>query len=76
MREQALQLSEHRFATSAALRSAALAKAVDPAVRVRFQAAFTLGAISDPNAVAALATILVHDGADPWVQTAALSSAA
>jgi putative heme-binding domain-containing protein len=40
------------------------------------QLAFTLGEITDPRAVDALATIAVHDAADPWIRTAVLSSAA
>ena len=48
--------------------------AVDPAPIVRYQAAFSLGSVND--GLDSLAKILVHDGGDPWVQSAALSSAA
>ncbi len=74
--EQALQLSEHHLTDTATLRAAVLAKADDPNPRVRFQLALTLGALDGPEATAALARLLRRDGADSWVQTAALSSAA
>lgn len=76
VREQALQLSEARVANSPSLRSAVLAAGGDESPRVRFQAALSIGALTGSDAVAALAKILVRDGADPWVQTAALSSVA
>jgi putative membrane-bound dehydrogenase-like protein len=76
VREQALRLSEGHLSGSPALRQAVLARADDPAPRVRFQLALTLGALDGPDATAALARLLARDGADPWVQTAALSSAA
>jgi putative heme-binding domain-containing protein len=48
----------------------------DPDARVRFQLAFTLGEISDPRSLDALATIAKHDAAEPWIRTAVLSSVA
>jgi putative membrane-bound dehydrogenase-like protein len=76
VREQALRLSETFLPDPLALRVGVLAAADDPAPRVRFQAALTLGALDGPEAAAALARLLARDGTDPWVQTAALSSAA
>ncbi|HET6883411.1 MAG TPA: PVC-type heme-binding CxxCH protein [Pirellulales bacterium] len=75
VREQALRLAEPRLAGSQRLRAAAAALADDEASRVRFQLAFTLGETDGPDAVAALANIARRDAADPWVQTAVLSSA-
>jgi putative membrane-bound dehydrogenase-like protein len=50
--------------------------ASDPDVRVRFQVAFTLGAMGGRLAAQGLAEIARHDSGDPWVRTAVLSSAA
>ncbi len=47
----------------------------DPAVRVRFQAALTLGALGDAG-LEALAEITRQDAENPWVRTAVLSSVA
>jgi putative membrane-bound dehydrogenase-like protein len=48
----------------------------DSDAAVRFQLAFTLGEITDPRAIEALATIARRDGSDPWTRTAVLSSVA
>jgi putative membrane-bound dehydrogenase-like protein len=74
IRIQGLRLSEEHVAKSAALRTGVLALADDPAPEVRFQAAFTLGEIEDPAAVAALGRIARQDVSDPWTQIAVLSS--
>jgi putative membrane-bound dehydrogenase-like protein len=76
VREQALQLAEPRLNDSASLRDAMTAAVDDPSPQVQFQAALSLGALDDPAAVMALDKLLDRDGADQWVQTAALSSAA
>jgi putative heme-binding domain-containing protein len=76
VREHAVRLSESRLAKSAALADKVLALAADPELRVRFQTAFTLGEISDPRAVAALAAIAARDVKEPWIRTAVLSSCA
>jgi putative membrane-bound dehydrogenase-like protein len=75
VREQALRLCDERLGRSASLREAVTALAGDPAARVRFQLAFTLGAADTPQTAAALAKIAHRDVADPWTQTAVLSSA-
>jgi putative heme-binding domain-containing protein len=74
VREQALRLAEDRLAASAGLRKAVAALADDPSPRVRFQLAFTLGESDAPELVAALARVARQDLADPWTQTAVLSS--
>jgi putative heme-binding domain-containing protein len=58
------------------LRKRVVAIAADPAIRVRFQVAFTLGEIAetDPTAVRALAALVRRDVGDSWVRTAVLSS--
>ena len=51
-----------------------LEAADDPAPRVRFQAAFTLGQLNGPDALAALSQIARHDAADFWIRSAILTS--
>jgi putative membrane-bound dehydrogenase-like protein len=76
VREQALRLSERWLATNAAVQQAVAAMAEDPAPRVRFQAAFSLGAGTvSAESSAALARIALKSLDDPWIQTAVLSSA-
>jgi putative membrane-bound dehydrogenase-like protein len=74
--EQAVRLAESRLASAAAVREAVARLADDPSPRVRFQVACSAGAADAPELTAALARVLLQDGADPWTQTAALSSAA
>jgi putative membrane-bound dehydrogenase-like protein len=74
VREQALRLAEPRLAASGLLRRAVVALADDADARVRFQLAFTLGEHAWPEGVAALAKLARKDAADPWAQTAILSS--
>jgi putative membrane-bound dehydrogenase-like protein len=76
VREQALRLADRRLAGSERLRAAVAGLADDPSAQVRFQLAFTLGQAESPELVAALAAIARRDVADPWTQTAVLSSAA
>lgn len=75
VREHAVRLAESRQVQAPELLEAVLKLASDPAVRVRFQVAFSLGETSDPRAVAALAAIARQDAADEWVRAAVLSSA-
>lgn len=74
-REQALRLAEELFASSAELRLEAARLIYDPDPRVRLQAALSAGALDPKTAAGLLATILMRDGRDPWIQAAALSSA-
>src|SRR6185436_9462437 len=48
----------------------------DPDLRVRYQAAFSLGAANDAARAKALPALLRRDGADRWVRLAVLTSAA
>jgi len=76
VREQALVLAEPHLKTSAALQAAALRLTRDPGPRVRFQLAFALGEFPPGGEAAkALAELARRDGANPWMQTAILTSA-
>ena len=72
-REHALRLAES-FADQADVRDAVLPLADDADLRVRYQAAFTLGAFAGESVTRALSKLAVRDGADPWMQLAILSS--
>ncbi|MFV1994270.1 MAG: PVC-type heme-binding CxxCH protein, partial [Verrucomicrobiales bacterium] len=74
VREHALRLAEPRLEKNKQVRAQAIALAQDDNMRVRFQAAFTLGETTDPRAAAALTGIARRDGADYWMRTAVLSS--
>ena len=75
MREQALLLAEPRLnANLRIIRSQHSLLAEDPNPRVRFQCALTLGQVDDPTIVPALATIMKHNFADRWTQTAVLTA--
>ena len=76
VREQAVRLSEGRTQKDSNLLRAVLATAKDADPTVRFQAAFSLGEVADPGAIAALAEIATRDAKDPWTRTAVLSSVA
>jgi putative membrane-bound dehydrogenase-like protein len=73
--EQCVRLAEARLKSSAALRRAVAALADDPSPRVRFQVALSAGEADAPELAEALAKIARRDRADPWIQTAVLSSA-
>src|SRR5439155_2218846 len=76
VREQALRLSEPFLAANDSLGLTVLTKVNDASPRVRFQAAFTIGGLDSASAAVGLSRALRRDGADPWMQSAALSSAA
>jgi hypothetical protein len=74
VREHAVRLAEG-FVDDATLRAAVLARATDPAPRVRYQLAFTLGALPFDDAVlSAMQALLTHHANDVWMRTAALTS--
>ncbi len=75
VREHALRLAEPRLDKNAPIREKAIGLADDASIRVRFQAAFSLGETTDPRAAVALARIARRDAGDVWMRTAILSSA-
>ena len=74
VREHAVLLAEPRLASDAELLSAVLSLASDDDMRVRFQAALSLGEVDDPRAAAALGGILRRDLADRWMRAAVMSA--
>jgi putative membrane-bound dehydrogenase-like protein len=74
VREQSARLSEGLVAERPGVAEALLALANDPDTMVRFQAALSLGALADPRAIPALATIAVKDADSRWTRAAVLSA--
>jgi putative membrane-bound dehydrogenase-like protein len=78
VREHAVRLSERLVgrdgSVDAALRTQLLAMTDDSDARVRYQLAFSLGALHGHDRVAALAKLLAREGGNPWMQVAVLSS--
>ncbi len=83
VREHAVRLSESILANVGReggdalreLQDALLNRFDDPAIRVRYQLAFSLGAWNDPRAGRALARLAMKDADNSEVQTAVISSA-
>lgn len=75
LREHAIKLAERHLKQAPALVDRLMDLARDADMRVRFQAALTLGETADPRMPRALSKIMRRDVADAWVTTAALSSA-
>ncbi len=73
VREHGLKLAE-RFPTEDAIRTRLLTMMDDGNLGVRYQLAFSLGAIGG-DANTALHKLAVKDGSDPWVRLAILTSA-
>ncbi len=76
LREHAVRLSEPRLNAQPKLLREVLAAAEDDNSRVRFQVAFSLGAVKNQQAIKALAKIARRDGENRWIRTAILSSLA
>lgn len=74
VREHAVRLAEEF--PSKTIADAVLSLASDPAPRVQFQMALTLGQFRDARTLPALAALARRHAADQWFRTAALSSAA
>ena len=74
VRVHALKLGEQFTDKSPAIAAMMSAMAEDSELRVRYQAAFSLGALRGTSPNLALAKIALKDGADPWVRLAVLSS--
>jgi len=75
MREQALRLSESFLQIPFYTHRDAMLLIRDPDPRVRLQLALSTGHMQPSVVPELLALILKLDGSDPWIQTAALSSA-
>jgi putative heme-binding domain-containing protein len=74
VREHGVTLAE-AFVQDEDLRRQVLALATDPSPRVRYQLAFTVGALPfDDEVLAAMETLLGRDGDDVWMRTAALTT--
>jgi putative membrane-bound dehydrogenase-like protein len=76
IREHAVKLSEAFLAGTPALRDALFGMAADPALRVRYQLAFTLGQIDTPAARNLLGKLIAEHGEDKWFRVAVLTSVA
>ena len=71
VREHAIRLAEN----VPALRDAVLALKDDPALRVRYQLAWSLGTMKDPRTLPILAAYAEKEGDDRWFRAALLTSA-
>jgi putative membrane-bound dehydrogenase-like protein len=76
VREHAVRLSEPLLANSPELSAKIRKLAGDDDIRVRYQVAFTLGAMRDPERIKALAAIVRHDAPDRWISLAVTSALA
>ncbi len=74
VREQVLRLSEPFALESPAIRDQYGKMTSDPDLRVRYQLAFSLGAISGRGRNRALVRLMLRDGDDSWIRLAVLSS--
>ncbi len=72
-REHALRLAEG-FTSSAEVRGKLALMIEDPDPRVRYQTAFSLGAIPGDSAVSPLTRLALTDAANPWVRLGVLCS--
>src|SRR5690606_9891581 len=74
VREHAVRLAE-RFVDDGTLRTAVLARVDDPSPRVRYQLAFTIGALPfDDDVLGAFVRLVHRDGDDRWMRAAAATS--
>ena len=73
-RQHAIRLAEPQLAISQPLRKRLLEMVDETEMRIRFQLAFSLGAMSEEAALQGLATIVRQDSADRWMRAAVLSS--
>jgi putative membrane-bound dehydrogenase-like protein len=75
VREHAIRLGEARLASEPRLLAKIVRLARDPEIRVRVQAALSLGGATDARILVALANVARRNPEDPWVRTAVLTSA-
>jgi putative membrane-bound dehydrogenase-like protein len=73
VREHALRMAE-RFESAPEVRARLEELSDDPDLRVRYQLAFSLGAVPGEMPSRALAKLARRDGSDPWFRSAILSS--
>jgi putative heme-binding domain-containing protein len=73
-REHALKLAERFCDNDPRIERVMLGLVTDPDALVRYQLAFSLGALPASQPALALAALAKTDGADPWVRLAILSS--
>ncbi|MEO5803908.1 MAG: PVC-type heme-binding CxxCH protein [Verrucomicrobiota bacterium] len=73
VRENAIKLADTRFAESPELLRMVISLAGDSEIRVRFQAAFSLGETKYPKIASALLAIAKRDPENPWMRAAVLS---
>ncbi|HXG10605.1 MAG TPA: PVC-type heme-binding CxxCH protein [Gemmataceae bacterium] len=73
VREHAVRLAE-RFAATPQVQARLEQMTDDPDLRVRYQLAFSLGAVKGEMPTRALVRLMLRDGGDPWVRLAVLSS--
>ena len=74
VREHALRLAEPFCQADEPIRKRMEEMVGDPDPLVRYQLAFSLGALPGTKPAAALAALAIRDGADPWMRVAILSS--
>lgn len=74
VRADALQLAEPFAGTDARIAGRISEMAGDADPMVRYQLAFSLGALPGDRPAAALASLALRDGSDPWMRLAILSS--
>jgi putative heme-binding domain-containing protein len=74
VREHALRLAEPFCATAGRVRERLRAMTDDPDPLVRYQLAFSLGAMPGSDPAPALARSAAREGADPWMRLAVFSS--
>jgi putative membrane-bound dehydrogenase-like protein len=76
VRENAIRLAEPRLEGTPEIRAKVLALVSDPAPRVRLQVAFSVGESRQWDQAAVLTRLARENPADPWIQSAILSSTA
>lgn len=74
VRLHALRLAENFAAVSPVVVAAMADRTADADLHVRYQLAFSLGAVSTPVTTASLARLVRADGQDPWFRLAVYSS--
>jgi len=76
VRMHALRLAEERINDSPALQDRLLQLTADPRPQVRYQLAFSLGAVDSARRTTAVVELAAKDVADPWMRVALFSSLA